>query len=236
MRLSVLLFDGFTALDIVGGYEVLFRLPGVQLEFAARERALVAADSGALGLMATTAFEEVADTDILYVPGGPGVAAAMQDQALLDFVRRVAPRAKWIFAVCNGTGILGAAGLLKGRTVTTNWFAREAVAAWGATVLNVRYVRDGALVTGAGVSSSIDAALFLAGEICGEAVARTIQLGIEYYPAPPFGNGTPDSQPQAMQAMVASAERHGARQLAARRIPFPHLTPGAGPTAATPDT
>lgn len=235
MRLSVLLFDGYTALDIVGGYEVLFRLPGVEVDFVAHARGLVAADSGALGIMATSTFDELASTGILYIPGGPGVAAAMRDPALIGFVQRMAPRAAWVFAVCNGTGILGAAGLLRGRTVTTNWFAREAMAAWGATVLKERYVRDGALVTGAGVSSSIDAALFLAAQISGEAVARTIQLGIEYYPAPPFGSGTPDAQPQAMQAVVARAERSGERQLAARRIPFPHLTAGAGPTGATPD-
>lgn len=220
MRLSILLFDGFTALDVVGGYEVLANLPGMEVEFVAAQRGLVAADTGWLGMQACRAFAALEATDILYVPGGPGVAAAIADGALLDCVRRVATTCAWTVSVCNGAEILGAAGLLEGRRVSTNWFARERVAAYGAQVTTERYVRDGQLVTGAGVSSSIDMGLFLAGLLAGEEVAKTIQLGIEYYPDPPFGAGTPDRQPPQRQQIIAAVERGAAKRLAARRIPF----------------
>lgn len=220
MRLSIILFDGFTALDVVGGYEVLANLPGMEVEFVAATCGLVATDTGRLGMLAYKSFEQLTATGILYVPGGPGVEAALENKALIDCVRRVAAASEWIVSICNGAEILGAAGLLEGKQVTTNWFARERVAAYGAQVLTQRYVRDGQLVTGAGVSSSIDAALFLAGLLGGEDLARTIQLGIEYYPDPPFGNGTPDAQPRHIQDAIAAFERSSPQRLARRDIPF----------------
>lgn len=220
MNLSIILFDGFTALDIAGGYDVLANLPGMRAEFVAARTGPVANEHGTLGMVAWKSFEELDETGILYVPGGPGVAAALADAALIDCVRRTAARSQWVVSICNGAEILGKAGLLQGRTVTTNRFARERVAACGATVLRQRYVRDGQLVTGAGVSSSIDVGLFMAGLLAGEDVARTIQLGIEYYPAPPFGNDGPDLQPRAMQDLVAGVEHRAPQRLAGRRIPF----------------
>lgn len=220
MRLSILLFDGFTALDVVGGYEVLANVPGMTLDFVAAAPGPVASDSGALGLMASLSYAELAATDILYVPGGPGVEAALRDEALIDCIRRAGAASAWTVGICNGVVLLGAAGTLAGRRVTTNYFARDQVRAFGAEVLPERHVRDGRLLTGAGVSSSIDTALWLAGELGGETMARAIQLGIEYFPAPPFGNGTPDAQPQALKDLVARAEQTGAQRLAARRIPF----------------
>lgn len=223
MRLTIVLFDGFTALDVVGGYEVLANVPGMEVAFAAHASGIVAADSGSLGMAAGVAFPDIEDTDIVYVPGGPGVQAAIADGGLVACVARLSRSAQWTFGVCNGVEILGAAGLLDGRTVTTNFFARAAVAAYGATVVAERYVRDGKLVTGAGVSSSIDAALYLASLIAGEQLARIIQLGIEYYPDPPLGSGTPESQPQPMRAVIAAVERAAPERLAARRIPFAHI-------------
>ncbi|NHZ35447.1 DJ-1/PfpI family protein [Massilia sp. CCM 8692] len=220
MRLSILLFDGFTALDVVGGYEVLANMPAMEVEFVSNHRGLVASDTGRLGMAAYRSFDQLDSTDILYVPGGPGVAAALGNAALMACVRRLHPTTTWTLSICNGAEILGAAGLLKGKKVTTNWFAREHVAAYGALVGTERYQRDGKLITGAGVSASIDAALFLAALIGGEQLARTIQLGIEYYPAPPFGNGTPDEQPQRAKDLVRRVEQHGAARLAARVIPF----------------
>jgi len=220
MRLSILLFDGFTALDVVGGYEVLCNVPGMEVEFVAAACGPVAADSGALGLMASKRYDQLDATDIVYVPGGPGVTPALADGALRDCIARLAAGSAWTVGICNGVALLGAAGLLRGRRVTTNLFAREQVAAYGAEVKHDRYVRDGRLLTGAGVSSSIDTALFLAGQLGGEQMARTIQLGIEYYPVPPFGNGTPDAQPQAMRDLIATVERNASARLAARRIPF----------------
>lgn len=220
MRLSIILFDGFTALDVVGGYEVLANLPGMEVEFVAGRCGAIAADTGWLGMQAYKTFDQLSSTDILYVPGGPGVESALRDQGLIDCVRRVAAASAWTVSICNGAQILGAAGLLHGKQVSTNWFARDKVGAYGAQIVHERYVRDGQLVTGAGVSSSIDTGLFLAGLLAGEEVARTIQLGIEYFPCPPFGNGTPDQQLPARRQLIAAIERGATRRLAARRIPF----------------
>ena len=199
---------------------MLANLPGMQVEFVAACCGAVASDTGRLGMQAYQTCDALDATDILYVPGGPGVEAALLDDSLLACVRRVSAASAWTVSICNGAQILGAAGLLEGRTVCTNWFARDKVAAYGAHVVHERYVRDGQLISGAGVSSSIDTGFFLAGLLAGEEVARTIQLGIEYYPAPPFGNGTPDAQPAARRQVIAAIERSAAKRLAARRIPF----------------
>lgn len=220
MRLSIILFDGFTALDVVGGYEVLANVPGLEVEFAAAGTGVVTADTGRLGLLAYRSFAQLESTDILYVPGGPGVAGALLDPALIDCVRRLHAASAWTVSVCNGAEILGAAGALEGKEVTTNYFARERVAAYGASVKRHRYHRDGKLISAAGVSASIDAALFLAGLLGGETLARTIQFGIEYYPQPPFGNGSPDLQPQAIKDVIGRVEQAGAQRLAARRRAF----------------
>jgi putative intracellular protease/amidase len=220
MRLSIVLFDGFTALDVVGGYEVLAHVPGIEIEFVADAKGVVAADTGRLGLVAYKTFAELVSTDIVYVPGGAGVAGALANTALMDCVRRLHASSGWTVSICNGAEILGAAGIIAGKQVTTNWFARERVAAYGAQVLQRRYHRDGKLITGAGVSASIDTGLYLAALLSSETMARTIQLGIEYYPDPPFGNGTPDAQPQAARDIIRRVEQAAPQRMAARRIPF----------------
>lgn len=219
MKLTILLRDGYTALDIVGGYEVLANIPGIEVEFAAAETGLVWADTRRLALHAWRTFADVEHTDILLVPGGPGVEAGLDDPNLIDTIRRIDATSTWTLGICNGVEWLGRAGLLEGRRVTTNWFARERVAAYGATVSHRRYERDGKLITGAGVSASIDAALFLASLIGDEALSRTLQLGIEYYPDPPFGNGSPDSAPAYAQDAVRTFESQGTRRLTALRPP-----------------
>lgn len=220
MRLSILLFDGFTALDVVGGYEVLANVPGMETEFVAGEAGLVTADTRRLALHAWRKFDETTSTDILYVPGGPGVAKGLKNAALLETIRRLHLSSTWTVGICNGVELLGAAGVISGKEVTTNWFAREQVQAFGATVCKTRYQRDGKLVTGAGVSASIDAGLYLAGLIAGENAAVTLQLGIEYYPAPPFGNGTPDSAPAAAQALVRAFEQAAPQRIESLKRPF----------------
>lgn len=213
MRLSILLFDGFTALDVVGGYEVLANVPGITTEFVAAATGPVFADTRRLALHAYRTLEETTHTDMLYVPGGPGVEKGLRNPALLNTIRRLHATSTWTVGICNGVELLGAAGVITGLEVTTNWYARERVAAYGATVNTTRYQRDGKVVTAAGVSASIDAALYLGGLIAGEEVAKTIQLGIEYYPAPPFGNGTPDTAPAAAQALVRAFEQNAPRRL-----------------------
>jgi transcriptional regulator GlxA family with amidase domain len=220
MRLSIVLFDGFTALDIVGGYEVLANVPGIETEFIAASKGLVTADTRRLALLGYRSFAETESTDILYVPGGPGVFKGVQDQALISTIARLHASATWTLGICNGVELLGAAGALQGKQVTTNWFARERVAAYGAQVQATRYQRDGKLITGAGVSASIDAGLYLAGLIAGQEIAATIQLGIEYYPAPPFGNGSPDTASPAALAIVRMFEQSSAERIEELKPPF----------------
>ena len=220
MRLSIVLFDGFTALDIVGGYEVLANVPGITTEFMAARTGPVFADTRRLALHAYRTLEETTSTGILYIPGGPGVEKALHDPKMLETIRRLHATSTWTVGICNGVELLGAAGLIGGLTVTTNWFARERVAAYGATISTARYQRDGKVVTGAGVSASIDAGLYLTGLIAGEDVAKTIQLGIEYYPDPPFGNGTPDTAPAAAKALIRAFEEGNLERLDALQPAF----------------
>jgi putative intracellular protease/amidase len=185
LRLTILLFDGFTALDVVGGYEVLASIPGVEVEFAAAEVGAIAADTRRLGILAYRKLDEITSTDILYVPGGPGVSAGLADPPLLDWIARLHATATWTVGICNGVALLAAAGVLDGRTATTNWGWRDRVASYGVGVVHDRFHQDGSVITSQGVSASIDTGLFLAGLIAGEDVARLVQLGIEYFPHPP---------------------------------------------------
>lgn len=219
MRLCILLRDGFTALDIVGGYEVLANLPGMEVEFAAPGKGLVWADTRRLALHAFRSYAEVQTTDILYVPGGPGVQAGLADAELIETIDRLHRDSTWTVGICNGVEWLGKAGVIRGKEVTTNWAVREKVATYGATVNHKRFHRDGKIVTGAGVSASIDAALFLADLIAGRAVAETLQLGIEYYPQPPFGAATPDEAPPQAQAFVRQYEATSPQRIASMRTP-----------------
>lgn len=219
MRLSILLRDGFTALDIVGGYEVLANLPGMDVEFVAPATGQVWADTRRLALHAWRTYAQVQTTDILYVPGGPGVELGLADTELMATIQRLHASSTWTVGICNGVEWLGKAGVLVGKEVTTNWACRDKVATYGAKVNTQRLHRDGKLITGAGVSASIDAALYLAGLIAGEEVAKTIQLGIEYYPQPPFGNGTPDEAPATAQAYIRQYESEGAERIAALQPP-----------------
>jgi transcriptional regulator GlxA family with amidase domain len=215
MKLTMVIFDGLTSLDAIGGYEVLSRIPGMETEFVAPRKGIVATDTRALGLVAARALADVDRTDILYVPGGPGGAALETDETFLGHLRRLDATSTWTVGACNGGATLAAAGLLKGRKATTNWFYQHRLADFGATFVPERYWRDGKYVTAAGVSASIDMALFLTKEIGGEMLAKTIQLGVEYYPAPPFPETAPDQAPPEAQELVRMYEStQGALQLA----------------------
>lgn len=222
MRLTILLFDGFTALDVVGGYEVLANVPGMEAEFAAAETGTIATDTRRLGLLAYRRLEEITATDILYVPGGPGVSAGLADPSLLGWIARLHPAATWTVGICNGVALLAAAGVLDGRTATTNWGWRDRVVSYGVTVVPERFHRDGSVITGAGVSASIDAGLFLAGLIGGEDLARLVQLGIEYFPHPPaFARGDLTEVAEAEKDLVLAFERGPAMdRLATALVPW----------------
>ena len=220
MRLSILIFDGLTTLDAIGGYEILVRLPGMETEFVAAQRGIVAADTRRLGLAAFRDFSEVTATDILYVPGGPGAFALEKDEAFLDTIRRLDHTSTWTVGICNGVGLLAAAGLLKGRKATTNWFYQDRLRAYGTEFVAERYHRDGKYITGAGVSASIDTGLFLTSLIAGEQVAKTLQLGIEYYPAPPFPEQRPQDVAVEIQERIRRFESEGGKKQLAMEPAF----------------
>ena len=209
MRLSIVIFDGFTTLDAIGGYEVLSRIPGMEVEFVAEQRGILAADTRGLGLLAFRDFSEVTSTDILYVPGGPGALLRETDPRLLAWLRALDATSTWTVGICNGVGLLAAAGLLTGQKAATNWFYQDRLRAHGVEFVPDRYHRSGKYITGAGVSASIDTGLFLTRLLAGDVIAQAIQLGIEYYPRPPFPETSPEQLPSGIQDIVRQFEESG---------------------------
>jgi putative intracellular protease/amidase len=192
MKIAFLIFDRLTALDAVGPYEVLSRIPGVEVRFVGKETGPIRTDTGALGLEVDLALNDFAEPDVLLIPGGDGNRPLMTDEAVLDWVRAVHEQSKWTTSVCTGSLVLAAAGVLKGKRATSHWAYRDELAPFGAEPVAERVVVDGKVVTAAGVSAGIDMALQLTALEYGEDVARAIQLGIEYDPEPPFDSGSPD--------------------------------------------
>lgn len=212
LEIGLLLFPGLTHLDMTGPHEVLARLPGARVQLVWKTREPVRSDSG-LAMLPDTTFADCPQLDLLCVPGGPGVAALMEDEEVLGFLRRQAAGARYLTSVCTGALVLGAAGLLQGRRATTHWASHDFLAALGAVPVQARVVRDGNLFTGGGVTAGIDFALTIAAEIAGEDVAQAIQLQIEYAPAPPFAAGHPDTAPPPV---LARARERGAGMRQAR--------------------
>lgn len=190
MQIAIVLYPGFTALDFIGPYEVLRNLPDADIRFVWHESGPIAADSGVLVVGATHSFDETPSPDVLLVPGGMTTMEHARDEKLLDWVRRVDQTSTWTASVCSGSVILAAAGLLKGKRATSHWMAVPMLKAFGANpVGDERIVHEGKTVTCAGVSAGLDMAMWLAGQIGGEAKAKAIQLVIEYDPQPPFDSG-----------------------------------------------
>jgi len=207
MNIAILLYDRLTALDAIGPYEVLSRLPGAQVTFVAAQPGPVRTDSGALGILADCSIEEIGQPDIVLVPGGPGEVDARAGGPALEWLCSVHERSTWTTSVCTGSLILAAAGLLKGRRATSHWLAMERLRELGAAPVSERVVFDGKLVTAAGVSAGIDMALTLAATVAGEEVAQAIQLGIEYDPQPPFDSGSPAKAPAGIVAALRERSR-----------------------------
>jgi putative intracellular protease/amidase len=195
MQVAVLLYDRFTALDAVGPYDVLGRIPGAQLTFVAAEPGPVRTEQGSLALVADAPMREYPHPDIVVVPGGFGTRDLLEDEEILGWLREAHEHTKWTTSVCTGSLLLAAAGILEGLEATTHWLARDELAALGAVPVPDRVVRQGKILTAAGVSSGIDMALHLAALEAGDTVAQAIQLGIEYDPAPPFDAGSPEKAP-----------------------------------------
>jgi len=207
MKIAIVLYDRLTALDAIGPYEVLSRLPGAGLSFVAAEAGPVRTDNGMLTLLAEHSLAELPDPDIVLVPGGPGEVAARAGGEVLDWLRAVDVTSSWTTSVCTGSLILASAGLLEGRTATTHWLAMAELGRLGARPSPERVVFDGKYVTGAGVSAGIDMALRLVERIAGPELAQAIQLGIEYDPQPPFDAGSPAKAPAEIVALVERASR-----------------------------
>lgn len=207
MDVALFIFDGITALDVVGPYEVLARLPGARSTFVGPTRGVIRTDNRVLGLAADASIDEVASADLLVVPGGFGTRRLEKDDRVLDWVRRVDATTRITASVCTGAFVLAAAGLLRGRRANTHWASRERLADYGAIPTPERVVRDGKYATAAGVSAGIDLALALAIELAGVEVASAIQLGIEYGPAPPLDCGDAERAPAAIRDAVLARMR-----------------------------
>jgi putative intracellular protease/amidase len=205
MEISVVLYDRFTALDCMGPYEILSRIPGARLRFLAKKAGPVTTDTGMLTVMAEAALKDVSKPDIVLVPGGPGDEAALADAEITDWISKAHETTKWTTSVCTGALILGACGILKGLDATTHWASAARLETFGARYTEKRVVRQGKIMTGAGVSAGIDMGLTLAALEVSEDFARAIQLGIEYDPQPPFDCGAPSkASPEIVQMLIAS--------------------------------
>lgn len=194
MQIAIVLYPRFAALDVVGPYEVLSRIPGAEVAFVAEEAGPVADDVGSLSIPAVS-LEEAARPDLVLVGGGTGQPAQMSEGRLREWLRDVDQTSTWTTAVGTGTLILAGAGLLDDRQATTHWLETGQLAKLGARHLGTQVVVDGKYATAAGASGGIDMALTLAGLVAGDEVAQAIQLIVEYAPEPPYDAGTPESAP-----------------------------------------
>ena len=219
LRIGALLFDGVDQIDLTGPFEVLSRVPDSEYRIYAKTASPVP-DVNGLRLTPDASLAEAPQLDVLHVPGGPGQEALMEDSEVLAWISKQAAEARFVFSVCTGALLLGAAGLLIGRRATTHWASWDLLPYFGATPVDERVVADGNMIFTAGVTAGIDGALRLAAELRGTSAAEAVQLAIAYAPEPPFNSGRPDTAPPAV---LAAAERSVAaltarRKATARRI------------------
>lgn len=212
LRFGILCFPGVQQLDLTGPYEVFASAQDTQVQLVWKHREPVRAATG-LWLTPDVTFEEASAFDVLCVPGGGGVNALLTDRQTLDFVRAQAATARFVTAVCTGSLVLGQAGLLVGKRAATHWNAMDFLPRLGATPVAERVVRDGKLITAGGVTSGIDFGLSVIAALLGQDEAETIQLSLEYAPAPPFDAGRPE---RARPEILAAARQRMARSRAER--------------------
>jgi cyclohexyl-isocyanide hydratase len=215
LTVGLLLFPEMTQLDMTGPYEVFISLPRTTVHLVWKTLDPVTTGGG-LRMLPTTTLAACPKLDVICVPGGPGQVALMRDAEVLDFLRKQAETCRFVTSVCTGSLILGAAGLLRGFRATCHWLSLDQLALLGATPVAERIVMDRNRITGGGVTSGIDFALFVAAQLFGEDVAREIQLRIEYDPAPPFNSGSPRTADPKLVA--ALSEKLKDRQAARRAV------------------
>jgi putative intracellular protease/amidase len=205
LQIAILLYPGVAALDAIGPWEVLSLLPDADVRFVGKEVGPVVAEGDALLLGVTNTFLELPSPDIVLVPGGVATPGQMVDDTVIDWVRAAHQTSQWTASVCTGALILGAAGILKGVPSTTHWSRMNALRLMGAKPDPCRrVVREGKIVTAAGVSAGIDLALWLAGELAGRERAEAIQLVIEYDPQPPFDAGHKRKASRSVQRLACA--------------------------------
>ena len=190
MNIGMLIFPDMTQLDFTGPYEIFAQLPDCKVSVIAKSLDPVAAKGG-LRFLPDATLDTALSLDLVFVPGGPGTGALLEDRETLEFLRRQSKDAKYVTSVCTGALVLGAAGLLKGYKATTHWLSLDLLPVFGAIALPDRVVTDRNRITGGGVTAGIDFALTVAAEVAGADKAKSIQLLIEYNPAPPFACGHP---------------------------------------------
>jgi transcriptional regulator GlxA family with amidase domain len=216
MHIAIGLYDQFTSLDVMGPFQVLSGLPNAEVTFVAAKAGPVTDDSGFLTVTAQKSFDDVPRPDILLVGGGIITSTLVPHHPIVPWIARAHPTTTWTTSVCTGSLLLAGAGVLNGVEATTHWGALDELARLGAIPVRERVVTRGKIITGAGVSAGIDMALTLAASVAGEEYARTLQLMMEYDPAPPFDAGSPaKAGPETMQrAFTVMMETM--QQLAAR--------------------
>jgi cyclohexyl-isocyanide hydratase len=219
------LFPGATQLDFTGPHQVLSRLPGVTVILASPQGGAVEADG--MIFAGLRPLSDIPACDLICVSGGAGVTdRAIHDDVFLGELRRLAAGARYVTSVCTGSIALGAAGLLRGKRAACHWLWRDLLVPFGAIPDPARVVRDGNVITCAGVTSGIDFALTVAAELAGPETAQVIQLQMEYAPEPPFDAGDPDTAPLAVRERVRelnaplAARRRAAVEAAAARLGF----------------
>lgn len=218
--IGFLVFPKVQQLDLTAPYEVLATLKDSKTYLVWKTLAPVMASTGLI-LTPNATFTTCPPLDLLCIPGGAGINVLLEDAETLAFVREQAARARYVTSVCTGALVLGAAGLLTGRRATTHWNAHDLLAHFGAIPTAGRVVRDGNLITAGGVTAGIDFGLALIAELTSQTEAETVQLGIEYAPAPPFDAGTPET---ASSAVLAAARERGAASRLEREAAIARIT------------
>ena len=216
MQIAFVLYDRFTALDVVGPFQTLVDVPGVEACFVAERVGPVLDHTGRLSLTATASFADVTSPDVVVVPGGFADQTATPDHPVVQWLQRVHPTTTWTTSVCTGSIFLGLAGIVDGLEATCHWGAMDRLAALGARPTGRRVVRQGKVITAAGVSSGIDMGLTLVAEMFGPDMARAIQLAIEYDPQPPYDAGSPAKCPQPIYELVKAIVEEGEAALLAQ--------------------
>ncbi|MDH1270587.1 DJ-1/PfpI family protein [Rhizobium pusense] len=226
LRFGILCFPGVQQLDLTGPYEVFASARDTQVQLVWKDAAPVRASTG-LWLTPDVTFKDAPEFDLICVPGGGGVNPLLTDEETLNFVRAQAKTARFVTSVCTGSLVLGKAGLLDGKRAATHWNAMDLLQRFGAIAVRERVVRDGNLVTAGGVTSGIDFGLVVIAELMGQDEAETIQLSLEYAPAPPFEAGLPDQvRPEILVAArqrMARSRKERETLLSPKACPLPYL-------------